>query len=214
MSTLGEAAVWCVAVSDAPSQAQRPIDDPDRVLVVRAQSGDREAFERLVVLHADRLYAVVRRLVDDGHEAEDVIQETFVRAWRAIDRFDGRSQFFTWLYRIGVNEAHRHVARGRRGVWRGIRSLDADPIDPPDLRYAPDRRAEQADLRDALERAIRTLPSDYRVPLVLRDIEGLSTTEAAAIVGIGEAAFKSRLHRARLAVRKAVKGYLTDAEER
>jgi RNA polymerase sigma-70 factor (ECF subfamily) len=204
----------CEAVDDGRGDLLEPsVSDSDRELVKRAQSGDQAAFEQLVRRHADRLYAVVLRLVDNRHEAEEVTQEAFVRAWRAIDRFKGEAQFFTWLYRIGVNEAHRRTARAKRGFARGLRSLDADPVDLPDLSEAPHSRAEQADLRIALERAIRSLPPDHRAALVLRDIEGLSTADAAAIIGVGEAAFKSRLHRARLAVRSEVRGYLTEPDQ-
>lgn len=91
---------------------------------------------------ADRLHAVVVRLVDHRHEAEDVTQEAFVRAWRSIGRFNGDAQFFTSLYRIGVNEAHRRSERSRRGVLRGIRSLDVESVDPADVSQAPERAAE------------------------------------------------------------------------
>jgi len=178
----------------------------DAALVARARAGDRSAFEELVRLHADRLHAVVRRLVDDQHEAEEVTQEAFLRAWRGIQAFDGDSRFFTWLYRIGVNEAHRRTS-GRRGV---AASLRRELVDPADTRPGPARRLEQDDLRLALERAVQALRPDYRAPLVLRDVEGLSTTEAAAILNLGEAAFKSRLHRARVAVRDAVRDYLPE----
>ena len=171
-------------------------------LVAKAQAGDRPAFEELVRIHADRLYGVVLRLCATPHEAEEVTQETFIRAWRAIARFDGRSQLFTWLYRIGVNEAKRRLERGE-GALRTV-SLEESPGDPPDLSEAPEAHAERDALRAALERAVRALPLAYRAPLVLRDIEGLTTGEAAQILGISEAALKSRLHRARALVRHAL----------
>lgn len=180
----------------------------EAALVARAQAGDRLAFEELVRLHADRLFAVVLRLVDDRHEAEEATQEAFLRAWRAIGRFNGDSQFFTWLYRIGANEAHRLTAR--RAARVPTASLDEPGNVPVDPRPGPADRLQQRDLRDALEAAIRRLEPDYRAPLILRDIEGLSTAEAAAAMGLGEAAFKSRLHRARLTVRKAVRDYLPE----
>ncbi len=179
----------------------------DRVLVDRARAGDQGAFESLVRRHADRLHTVVRRLVDDEHEAQEVTQETFLRAWRAIGRFKGDSQFFTWLYRIGVNEAGRRTARARGR--RPAASLDDQP-EPADTRPGPAQSTEQHDLRRALERVIRGLRADYRAPLVLRDVEGLSTAQAAQILGLGEAAFKSRLHRARLEVRAAIREYLPE----
>ena len=184
----------------------------DAELVARAQQGDRAAFEELVRLHADRLHAVVLRLVDDRHEAEEATQEAFLRAWRSIGRFKGDSQFFTWLYRIGVNEAHRLTAR--RTSRGPVVSLDDQVVEPADPRPGPASHVQHDDLRVALETAIRGLDPEHRAPLVLRDIEGLSTAEAAHAMGLGEAAFKSRLHRARLAVRKAVRDYLPEGPDR
>jgi len=185
--------------------------DAEAHLVRTAQSGDRDAFEQLVRLHADRLYAVVIRVVGDRHEAEEVVQETFLRAWRSLGRFEGRSQFFTWLYRIGVNEAKRTYER--RGARPASTPLEEAPGQAADERHTPHARAEAQDLRQALEAAIMELPMDYRMPLVLRDIEGLSTTQAAAVMDLGEAAFKSRLHRARLAVRAAVEELVTQEHD-
>jgi RNA polymerase sigma-70 factor (ECF subfamily) len=172
-------------------------------LVSRARGGDRAAFEELVRRHADRLYAVVLRFCADAGEAEDVVQDSFLRAWRGIGGFEGRSLFSTWLYRIGLNEAKRRAAR--RPPEGAVRPLEDEPIErAPDWSEAPERRAEQGELRRVLERAVRALPLDYRAPIVLRDVEGLSTREAAGVMGLSEAAFKSRLHRARLAVRRAL----------
>jgi RNA polymerase sigma-70 factor (ECF subfamily) len=150
---------------------------------------------------------VVLRISGDRQDAEEIVQETFLRAWRSLDRFRGRSRFFTWLYRIGLNEARRHQDRGRAGALDA--RLDAAATEVPDERQAPHVRAEAHDLRRALEEAILALPMDYRMPLVLRDIEGFSTADAAAVLELKQAAFKSRLRRARLAVRAAVEGYVS-----
>ena len=184
-------------------------DDPDGALVARAQSGEREAFEELVRRHADRLHAVVRRLGLSAEASEEVTQESFLRAWRGIGAFQGQALFFTWLYRIGVNEAKRRLQREpARAV---VRSLDEDgAVEPRDVRDEPHARVAQAELRGALADAVRALPPKYRAPLILRDIENLSTADAAAILGLGEAAFKSRLHRARAAVREAIESSLGD----
>jgi RNA polymerase sigma-70 factor, ECF subfamily len=184
----------------------RTLTDADDELVRRAQAGEREAFEELVRRHAERLYRIVARFLGDRHEAEDVTQEAFVRAWRGIGGFKRDARFFTWLYRIGVNEAHRRASR--RPPSGVVSSLEEEAVEPPDLAGGPHGRAEQTDLRRALERAVRALEPDYRAPIILRDVEGLSTAEAAAIMELSEAAFKSRLHRARLAVRAAVESYL------
>jgi RNA polymerase sigma-70 factor (ECF subfamily) len=181
----------------------------ERALIARAQDGDRDAFEALVRRHADRLYAVVLRFLGDGREAEDVTQEAFLRAWRGIGGFKGRSSFYTWLCRIGLNEAKRRASRP--GPPTGAVTLDADAAaEVADWSEAPEGRAAAGELRTVLERAIRELDPRYREPLILRDVEGLSTAEAAEAMGLGEAAFKSRLHRARLAVRAAVDRYLGD----
>jgi RNA polymerase sigma-70 factor (ECF subfamily) len=180
-------------------------------LVERSQAGDRLAFEELVRRHADRLYAVVLRFVADPDEAEEVTQETFMRAWGSIEKFERRSQFFTWLYRIGINEAKRRAER--RPSPERIASIEDSPIeDAPDWSEAPEVRAEQGHLRAVLEDAIRALPINYRAPLILRDVEGLTTEEACEVMELGEAAFKSRLHRARLAVRRAVDQYYLESE--
>ena len=180
----------------------RALSINEQQLVAKAQAGDRLAFEALVRIHADRLYGVVLHLCGTPHEAEEVTQETFIRAWCAIARFDGRSQLFTWLYRIGVNEAKRRQQPGGRALR--VVSLEESPCDPPDLSEGPGPHAERTALRAALERAVRALPLAYRAPLVLRDIEGLTTAESAEILGISEAALKSRLHRARALVRDAL----------
>jgi len=187
---------------------RRRLIDEDAELVARAQAGEREAFEELVRRHAEHLFAVVVRLMPDRHEAEEVTQEAFLRAWRGIGHFKGDARFFTWLYRIGVNEARRRTHQQRPAGPTA--SIEEAALEPPDPRPAPDRQAEHTDLRAALERAVRALDPDYRAPLILRDVEGLSTAEAAAIMGLRQAAFKSRLHRARLAVRNAVEDYLDE----
>lgn len=183
----------------------------EQQLVERAQGGDRPAFEELVRRHADRLYAVVLRFVADPEEAEEVTQEAFIRAWRSLGRFEGRSQFFTWLYRIGINEAKRRAER--RPPAGTVTSLEDSPIeDAPDWSDSPELRADQGDVRRVLEDAVRALPFEYRAPLILRDVEGLSTEEAAKMMDLREAAFKSRLHRARLAVRRSIDEYFLEGE--
>ena len=143
------------------------------------------------------------RLLGDRAEAEDVAQEVMLRAWQGIAGFQGRSSYFTWLYRIAVNEANRALEkRARRppGVSLGPRELQL-PTSPAD---DPSRQAEVSELRMALGRALAELPPALRTAIVLRDVEGLSTQEAAEIAGVSQAAFKSRLHQARLRVRAAV----------
>ncbi len=175
----------------------------ERELVDRAQAGDVKAFEHLAGLHTDHLYAVVLRLMGDRAEAEDVLQESLLRAWQGIRRFQSRSMFFTWLYRIAVNEANR--ALQRRALRGPGGHIDVESVQlPAPANQEPADQAEHHELHATLDRVIAELEPMYRVALVLRDIEGLSTREAAEIVGMGEAAFKSRLHQARLRVRAAI----------
>ena len=177
--------------------------DTEASLLARAQAGDVAAFERLSSAYADRLFMLLLRLLGDRAEAEDVAQEVMLRAWQGITRFRGQSSYFTWLYRIAVNEANRALekrARRPAGVAIGANELQL----PAPAALDPSRQAEASELRRALGRALADLPPPLRTALVLRDIEGLSTQEAAEIAGLGEAAFKSRLHQARLRVRAAI----------
>jgi RNA polymerase sigma-70 factor, ECF subfamily len=172
----------------------------ESVLLGRAQAGDVRAFECLASIHADQLYSVVLRLVRDRAEAEDVLQEALLRAWRGLGRFESRSLFFTWLCRIAINEANRALENhARRGS-----SVDIDDESvqiPAPANLEPANQAASHELQAALDTAIARLAPPFRAALVLRDIEGVSTRDAAEIVGVGEAAFKSRLHTARVRVR-------------
>ncbi len=177
--------------------------DTEAGLIARAQAGDVSAFERLSGAYADRLFMLLLRLLGDRGEAEDVAQEVMLRAWRAIPRFRGQSSYFTWLYRIAVNEANRALEkRGRRPASAPI---GADELQlPAPAADDPSRQAENSELRRALGLALAGLPPALRTAIVLRDVEGLSTQEAAEIAGVSQAAFKSRLHQARLRVRAAI----------
>ena len=176
---------------------------PEHELIVRAQAGDVEAFEALADVHANRLYTVALRFLGDGGEAEDVLQETLLRAWRGIRQFEGRAMVFTWLYRIAVNESSRALERRQRR--RANVPVDEQAVElPAPWRDGPASHAERQELREALQLAISQLSAPCRTALVRRDLEGLSTREAAEIAGVGEAAFKSRLHQARLRVRAVV----------
>jgi len=177
--------------------------DTESSLIAQAKAGDPVAFEQLSSAYADRIFMLLLRLLGDRGDAEDIAQEVMLRAWRAIGTFRGNSSYFTWLYRIAVNEANR-------ALQRRARRPSSVPIGPDELQLPgsslddPALRAETRELRGALLRALRDLPPELRIAIVLRDIEGLSTQDAAEVAGLRQAAFKSRLHQARLRVRAAV----------
>jgi len=188
-----------------PLAGQRAPDaaDTEAGLIARAQAGDIGAYERLSGAYADRLFMLLLRLLGDRSEAEDVAQEVMLRAWRAIGRFRGQSSYFTWLYRIAVNEANR--ALEKRARRPSSAPIGADELQlPAPAADDPSRQAENSELRRALGRALAELPPPLRTAIVLRDVEGLSTQEAAEIAGVSQAAFKSRLHQARLRARAAI----------
>jgi RNA polymerase sigma-70 factor (ECF subfamily) len=183
----------------------------EETLVERAAGGDMAAFEELVMRHADRLFASLRRFGLDDAEAQEVAQETFLRAWRSLPRFERRSRFFTWLYRIGFNEAQRRLAkRPSAGMTACSDQPQLEAL--ADERPGPAEQAEAQELRATLQRALRELPVELRAPVVLRDIEGFSTREAASMLDLGEPAFKSRLHRGRMALRGLLTPWVATAQ--
>jgi RNA polymerase sigma-70 factor (ECF subfamily) len=182
-------------------------------LIRRARAGDEDAFAELVTMHAARVYGALRHFGLDPDEADEVAQEVFVRAWRGLARFEERARFSTWLYRIAFNEAQRRLSR------RPAPRVEADPDrdDPtvslpesPEL--GPEPQALGREFERTMDRALEQLPADWRAAVVLRDIEGLSTEEAAEIAGVGQAAFKSRLHRGRMQLRALLEPYLSIEE--
>ena len=181
----------------------------ERELIMRARSGDENAFAQLVSAHASSVYGALRRFGLDAGEAEEVAQEVFLRAWRGLARFEGRAKLSTWLYRIAFNEAQRQLNRRRPPVVEPGPE-DEDPIvaipDAPQL--GPEAQALDQEFEATLERALGELPAEWRAAVVLRDIESLSNEEAATVVGVREAAFKSRLHRGRMQLRALLEPYL------
>lgn len=181
--------------------------ESEESLVARAQDGDTEAFDELASRHSTRLRRTLYRITRDCEAAYDAVQEALMRAWQGIGRFEGRSRFSTWLTRIGINEAYR-------GLGRPVEeSLDVD--DMVGERIAgwgnqPDRVFESREFLAAVEAALGELPLDYRAAVTLRDVDGLSTAEAAEVLGIGERALKSRLHRGRMALREKLDHYFAE----
>jgi RNA polymerase sigma-70 factor (ECF subfamily) len=181
--------------------------DDDATLVERAREGANDAFGRLVERYQNRVYRLVRRIVGDD-EAEDALQETFLSAWRALPRFKGDAAFSTWIYRIATNAALMRLRKRRPDVV----SLDAplkdaegevtsSSLDLRDWSATPDEELINAEARLAMEEAIARLPDDWRAAFLLRDVEGMSNSDAAAVLELSIPAFKARVHRARLFLR-------------
>lgn len=181
-----------------PPTAQVP--DEAR-LVGRARDHDPAAFEQLIVTHGPQLQRMLRRMLGSAPDAEEVLQETFLKAWRGIERFRGEALFSTWIYRIAINEARRRQAYDSH---RRALPIDDVMLELPDLAEGPASLAESAELESFIEQCVAELPASYREAVVLRDVEGLSNEEAAAVLELDIRNFKSRLHRGRVAIRRRV----------
>jgi RNA polymerase sigma-70 factor (ECF subfamily) len=186
----------------APGVPRGPtIADQDASLLERARQGDRQAFRRLVELHHRRIFNIAVRMLGDRAAAEDVVQETFLSAYEHLERFEGRARFSTWISAIAMNRC--------RNVMRAAAYARTDLLDR-DLPGQPDRNPEaEAGAREIavhLERALGAIAPEHREVIVLRDVEGISTNDAAAILGIEPGTVKSRLHRAREALRAKLQG--------
>ena len=182
------------------SHAARPSYEllPDEELVARIAGGEPALFELLMRRHNQRVYRAVRAVLGSEEEVEDVMQQAYLNAYSHLRQFAGEARFTTWLTRIAVNEA---LARRRRGA--SIVQGDDDmtmriPSGTPD----PEQQAAAAELRDVMQREIEALPAAFRTVFVLREVEGLSTAETAEALSISEDLVKTRLHRARGALRE------------
>jgi len=179
-------------------------DHDEQRLVERAQAGDRDAFGALALRYAPRLQRTIFRITQDRDAAEDAVQEALTRAWVNIGRFERRARFSTWLTRIGINEAYDTV---RRATPETLELDDQVGQRIPNWGNRPDAVFESREFLDAVEQALSRLPLAHRTAVILRDVEGLSTSETAEILEVGERALKSRLHRGRMALRAELDQY-------
>jgi len=171
----------------------------DAEIVERVRAGETALFEILMRRHNQRIYRAARAVIKDEADTEDVMQQAYINAFTHLSQFQDRSQFSTWLTGITVHEA---LARRRK------RKPEETPEDVMETLTSPqpdpERQAYAAELRRVLEAAVDSLPETYRLVFMLRDIEGLSTSETAAGLELGDEAVKTRLHRARAMVRSAI----------
>jgi len=178
--------------------------------VARLRAGDAEAYEQLVRDHAPRMLAVARRFLRNPDDAEDAVQEAFLSAFRALDRFEGQARLGTWLHRITVNAALMKLRSRRRKPEESMEELSPRFQEDGNHEVLPrpwkdaDRVLADKELRAGVREAIDRLPETYRNVLLLRDIEELDTAETAEVLGVSENAVKTRLHRARVALREVL----------
>lgn len=179
-------------------------DRTDQELVRRVQEGDRAAFDLLFSRYQHKILNLVSRFVKDSAEVEDVTQEAFIKAFRAIPRFRGDSAFYTWLYRIAINTAKNHlVSRGRRPPSVDIDAEDAEYMESAEpLRLTDDPLGEiaQDDLKRAIDDVLTGLPDDLRSAVTLREFDGLSYEQIAVILECPVGTVRSRIFRAREAI--------------
>jgi RNA polymerase sigma-70 factor, ECF subfamily len=176
-------------------------------LVTRARAGDPTAFTELVNHYERKIYRLAKHITQNDEDAEDVLQETFLKAYEHLDGFQGNSKFYTWIVRIAVNESLMKLRKRK-----GDRTVPLDePVDTGEEMVAreiavwednPEQRYSREEIQEILDRAVEGLKPDFRTVFILRDIEELSTEETAEALGISIPAVKSRLLRARLALRE------------
>ena len=184
----------------------------DLDLVARVQKGQKSAFDILVKKYQTRILALILRFIRDRHEAEDVAQETFIRAYRALPNFRGDAAFYTWLYRIAINTAKNHLAsRGYRTMDVDINSIEVEQqAEEYGLLHSdtPEGEALASELEAAVHKAIASLPDDLRTALMLREFDGLSYDDIATIMRCPVGTVRSRIFRAREEVDRQIGPWL------
>jgi len=183
---------------------EQKTEPTDQQLVVRVQKGDKRAFDLLVLKYQYKVHAIVARFIRDSEEVRDVVQEAFIKAYRALPKFRGDSQFYTWLYRIAVNTAKNYlVARSRRPPSSDVDLDDAEYYSGSDQlkdHSSPENQLFRDQLEVAINQAIVELPEDLRTAVTLREYEGLSYEDIAAVMDCPVGTIRSRIFRGREAI--------------
>lgn len=188
----------------------------DQQLVERVQKGDKRAFDLLVIKYQQRIMNVISRFVNDFAEVQDLAQETFIKAYRALPNFRGDSAFYTWLYRIGINTAKNHlVARSRRPPSGDVDATEAEYYEGESAlkdQATPERIALTDEIGKVVFDAIEQLPEDLRMAITLRELEGLSYEEIAEAMECPIGTVRSRIFRAREAIDLKLKPLMDEAD--
>lgn len=190
----------------------------DSALVERVQQGDKRAFDLLVRKYQHKVIGLVSRYVKNQSESEDIAQEAFIRAWRAIGSFRGESAFYTWLYKIAVNTAKNHlVAMGRRPPADDIAIEDAVFVPGADRMQesaTPERELMRQEIEQTVFSTVQSLPEELRTAITLREVDGLSYEEIAEAMGCPIGTVRSRIFRAREAIDEKLRPLLSDREDK
>ena len=194
--------------TDVAVESARGSEDPDSEWVARWQAGDATAFEVLVKRHERRVYRLLLRMLGSAEEAEDAAQEAFLSLHRHGHRFRREARFSTFVYRVAVNAAlNRHRSQGRaRARYRELIQRQAAGEHLPSMPRDPESAASGAQVQARVQEALLCLPPDLRMAVILYDIEGQSYRDIAGVLGIPEGTVKSRIHRARNALRELLRG--------
>src|SRR6266481_1811312 len=199
-----------MVANDTLRVSQVPGSIFEQVLIRRVLAGDTEAFYQLVRPYERAVFIAAVAILKNDADAEEVAQEAVLKAFKALGRFRQEAKFSTWLIQITINEAKMRLRKDRRHLYESIdqgqQSDEGDyiPKDFADWREIPSQALERRELRDALTKALESLPEKYRTILILRDVNHLSITETAQVLGLSEANVKTRLSRARLQMRDAL----------
>ena len=189
--------------------------EQDQQLIERVQKGDKRAFDLLVIKYQQRILALVVRFVRDPQEAQDVAQEAFIKAYRALANFRGDSAFYTWLYRIAINTAKNYlVSRGRRPPDSDVAADEAEFFEGEHALKdidSPERLLLRDEIEATVQRTLQQLPEDLRMALSLREFDGLSYEDIAQTMQCPVGTVRSRIFRAREAIDKALQPLLQDA---
>ena len=191
----------------------------DQLLVERAQRGDKHAFELLVTKYQRKLIRLLSRFIRDSSEVEDVAQEAFIKAYRALPNFRGDSAFYTWLYRIGINTAKNYlVAMGRRApTSTGMDAEEAEDLGESELLQdvnTPENQMMSRQVAETVNQTLETLPEELRTAITLREMEGLSYEEIASVMNCPIGTVRSRIFRAREAISVQLKPMLDSSKDR
>lgn len=188
------------------------MSNPENFSLEALRAGDRAEFSRLVEAYSGKLYRLALKMLGNQQDAEDILQETFIKAYRHLNTFDGRSHLSTWLYRIATNEALMKLRKKRPetvSIDEPLETMEGEqePLQIVDWCCLPEDELTSTEVRKYIDAAVGRLPESLRVVFLLRDIEDLSTLETAQTLGLSEEAVKTRLSRARMRLREELSSY-------